>query len=203
MPTRGELIGEALDTFLQSCSDLEGTAVVSADGLPMASALPAHLEDDRIAAMSAALMSLGEKASEQLGRGRLSQVFIEGDNGFVYLMSAGPSAVLTAVSRVSAKIGLILYEMRGAAAAVAAALAQPAMAPRPVAPAPAPPAPPAAPPPPAPPAAGVAAPALVPPTPEAFMLGGPPAQVAPALEPVAPATELQGAPPLPPVGGGF
>lgn len=123
MQSRGELIAEALDTFLANCPDIEGAAVVSVDGLPMASALPMHLGEDRLAAMAAALLSLGEKAADHLGRGRLYQLFLEGESGFVYLMAAGPAAVLCAISRPSAKTGLILYEMKGTARAVAAALA--------------------------------------------------------------------------------
>lgn len=123
MKTRGEQIAEALDSFLQSCPDVEGAAVMSSDGLPMASALPDGFQEERIAAMSAAMLGLGEKASETLGRGSMRQLFVEGEHGFVYLMSAGPSAVLCAVSRPSGKTGLVLYEMKEAASRIARVLA--------------------------------------------------------------------------------
>lgn len=123
MKTRGEQIAEALDRFLQSCPDVEGAAVMSSDGLPMASALPDGFQEERIAAMSAAMLGLGEKASETLGRGSMRQLFVEGEHGFVYLMSAGPSAVLCAVSRPSGKTGLVLYEMKEAASRIARVLA--------------------------------------------------------------------------------
>jgi predicted regulator of Ras-like GTPase activity (Roadblock/LC7/MglB family) len=125
MATRGEMIAAALDTLLQSCADLEGAAVVSSDGLPMASALPVQFEEDRLAAMSAALLSLGERATELLGRGKLCQMFVEGEAGFVYLMEAGPAAVLCAVSRQASKSGLVIYEMRQTAQTIAGALATP------------------------------------------------------------------------------
>lgn len=125
MRTRGEQIAEALDSFLQSCPDVEGAAIMSADGLPMASALPEGFQEERIAAMSAAMLGLGEKAAETLGRGSMRQLFVEGDHGFVYLMSAGPSAVLCAVSRPSGKTGLVLYEMKEASGRIARALAPP------------------------------------------------------------------------------
>ena len=47
--------------------------------------------------MSAALLSLGERAAQGLGRGELSQVYIEGDAGTVFLISADDEAVLVAV----------------------------------------------------------------------------------------------------------
>ena len=88
----------------------------------MASALPAAMDEDRVAAMSAALLSLGERAAEGLGRGELSQVYIEGENGTVFLVSADDEAVLVAVAAKGAKVGLMLFEVRRAAAAVGAAL---------------------------------------------------------------------------------
>ena len=88
---------------------------MSFDGLPMASALPADMDEDRVGAMSAALLSLGEQAALGLGRGQLNQVFVEGEHGFVFLMSARDQAVLAAVASRTAKIGLMLFELRRAA----------------------------------------------------------------------------------------
>ena len=113
--TKADLLATALDDFLATSPEVEAAAVVSADGLPMASALPPHVEEDRLAAMSAALLTLGERAADNLGKGELAQVFVEGSNGHVILMSAGGNAVLVAVTAKGAKAGLILFEMRRAA----------------------------------------------------------------------------------------
>jgi len=95
--------------------EIEASAVVSVDGLIMASALPAEVEEDRVSAMSAAMLSLGERIASELGRGVLDQVFIHGNNGYVILTSIGEEAVLTALARESAKLGLVFLEMRRAA----------------------------------------------------------------------------------------
>jgi uncharacterized protein len=95
--------------------DIEASAVVSVDGLIMASALPAEVEEDRVSAMSAAMLSLGDRISGELGRGTLEQVYIRGSNGYVILTSVGEEAVLTALARQQAKLGLIFLEMRRAA----------------------------------------------------------------------------------------
>lgn len=116
--TKADLLAAALDDFLATSPEVEAAAVVSADGLPMASALPPHVEEDRLAAMSAALLTLGERAADNLGKGELAQVFVEGSNGHVILMSAGHNAVLVAVTSREAKAGLILFEMRKAATRV-------------------------------------------------------------------------------------
>jgi uncharacterized protein len=96
--------------------DIEGSAVVSVDGLIMASALPVGAEEDRVSAMSAAMLSLGERIANELGRGTLHQVYIRGAGGFVLLTAVGEEAVLTALAREDAKLGLIFLEMRRAAA---------------------------------------------------------------------------------------
>ncbi|OGO31994.1 MAG: hypothetical protein A2136_05770 [Chloroflexi bacterium RBG_16_54_11] len=95
--------------------DIEASAVVSVDGLIIASALPSEVEEDRVSAMSAAMLSLGERISAELGRGSLEQVFIKGGEGFVILTSIGADAVLTALARQNSKLGLIFLEMQRAA----------------------------------------------------------------------------------------
>jgi predicted regulator of Ras-like GTPase activity (Roadblock/LC7/MglB family) len=98
-----------------STPDIEASAVVSVDGLIMASSLPASVEEDRVSAMSAAMLSLGERISSELGRGMLEQVYIRGDDGYVILTSIGEEAVLTALARKEAKLGLVFLDMRRAA----------------------------------------------------------------------------------------
>lgn len=97
---------------LQSSSpDVEASAVISVDGLTMASALPADVEEDRVSAMSAAMLSLGERIASELGRGQLDQVYIRGENGYVILMSIRSEAVLTVLAREQAKLGLLFLDM--------------------------------------------------------------------------------------------
>jgi predicted regulator of Ras-like GTPase activity (Roadblock/LC7/MglB family) len=121
-PGRAARLDEVLAGLLRDTPHVEAAAIVSFDGLPMASALPAEMDQSRVAAMSAALLSLGERAAEGLGRGDLSQVYIEGAGGTVFLVSAEGEAVLVAVAGTEAKVGLVLYELRRAATSVGAAL---------------------------------------------------------------------------------
>lgn len=137
--SRAGRLDRVIADLVTHAPEIEAAAVVSFDGLPMVSALPPGMDEDRVAAMSAALLSLGERAAEGLGRGELSQVYIEGESGTVFLISCDNEAVLVAVAAAGAKAGLMLYEVRRAAAAVAAVLcedepvAPPAPAPAPVA----------------------------------------------------------------------
>jgi len=95
--------------------DVEASAVVSVDGLIIAAALPTSVEEDRVAAMSAAMLSLGERIAGELGRGSLDEVYTHGDEGYVLLTSVGSEAVLTVLARRQGKLGLIFLEMRRAA----------------------------------------------------------------------------------------
>jgi predicted regulator of Ras-like GTPase activity (Roadblock/LC7/MglB family) len=116
MRSRTEQMVARLRDLRVSTPDIEASAVVSVDGLIMASDLPADVEEDRVSAMSAAMLSLGERIAGELSRGMLDQVYIRGDNGYVILMSVGEEAVLTSLARQDAKLGLVFLDMRRAAA---------------------------------------------------------------------------------------
>ena len=113
--SRTERMVDRLREMQVSTPDIEASAVVSVDGLIMASSLPANVEEDRVSAMSAAMLSLGERIASELGRGTLDQVYIRGDNGYVILTEIGEEAVLTALARKEAKLGLVFLDMRRAA----------------------------------------------------------------------------------------
>ena len=112
--SRTQLMVERLREMQVSSPDIEASAIVSVDGLTIASALPQEVEEDRVSAMSAAMLSLGERIATELGRGSLDQVYIKGEKGYVVLMSVGEEAVLTALAREQAKLGLIFLDMRRA-----------------------------------------------------------------------------------------
>ena len=112
--SRTERMVDELRSLQINSQDIEASAVVSVDGLIMASALPAGMDEDRVSAMSAAMLSLGERIAGELGRGYLDQVYIKGENGFVILMSVGEEAVLTVLAHKDAKLGLIFLDMRRA-----------------------------------------------------------------------------------------
>jgi hypothetical protein len=120
--SRSARLDQVLRDLLGQAPELQAASVVSFDGLPMASALPSGMDEDRVAAMSAALLSLGERAAENFGRGSLNQVYVEGENGTVFLVSADDEAVLVAVGAKGAKVGLLMFEVRRSAASVADAL---------------------------------------------------------------------------------
>ncbi len=105
-------IVDCLRSLRASSPDIEASAVVSVDGLVVASDLPADVEEDRVSAMSAAMLSLGERIATELGRGELDQVDIRGADGYVMLSSASPDTVLTVLARREAKLGLVFLDVK-------------------------------------------------------------------------------------------
>jgi len=110
--SRTEQLVDLLRSLQMGTPEIEASALVSVDGLIIASALPPSVEEDRVSAMSAAMLSLGDRISTELGRGNLSQVYVKGGQGYVILMSVGEEAVLTVLAHQEAKLGLVFLDMR-------------------------------------------------------------------------------------------
>ena len=112
---REEMLKSTLSDLNGTSADIEASAVISTDGLVMASMLPSTMDEDRVGAMAAAMLSLGERTSAELGRGDLEQVLIKGKNGYVMMTHAGPDTVVSVVAKPSAKLGLIFLDIKRAA----------------------------------------------------------------------------------------
>ncbi|MBN9160402.1 MAG: hypothetical protein BGO98_12955 [Myxococcales bacterium 68-20] len=95
--------------------DVEASALISEDGLMIASALPQHVDDTRVAGMSATLSSLGARAASELERGTVQEVLVRGENGYAVMLSSGSGTLLLALASKQAKLGLLFLDMRRAA----------------------------------------------------------------------------------------
>ncbi len=120
--SRTDRLVRRLQELQMNTPDVEATILVSVDGLTMASSLPGGTEEDRIAAMSAAMLSLGERIASELGRGMLDEVYVKGEQGYVVLRAVGEEAVLTVLARQKTKLGLLFLDMRRASADLATIL---------------------------------------------------------------------------------
>lgn len=106
-------IGSLLQNFVSSTTDIQGAALVSPDGLPLAAAsLPGSMDEERVSAMSAAMVSLGERIGSELTRGIVDRIYVEGDKGFGILTSCGEDAVLLVLASESAKQGMLILEIK-------------------------------------------------------------------------------------------
>ena len=81
----------------------------------MAALLPTDVDEDRVGAMAAAMLALGERTARELNRGELEQVMVKGSSGYILMTHAGADAVLTVIAREGAKLGLIFLDAKRAA----------------------------------------------------------------------------------------
>lgn len=115
---RADMLTSVLTELNGTSADIEASGVISTDGLMMAAVLPTGLDEDRVGAMSAAMLSLGDRTAQELNRGSLEQVLIKGDNGYVLMTYAGDEAVLTVMAKPNAKLGLIFLDVKRAAESI-------------------------------------------------------------------------------------
>lgn len=119
---RSDQLMAILNELDASSADIQASAVISADGLMMASHLPQGLDQDRVGAMGAALLSLGTRVAKELERGTPEQVLVKGELGYVLMVQAGPDAALTVLASSAAKLGLVFLDAKRASAALAQVL---------------------------------------------------------------------------------
>ncbi len=112
VPGKPEQILNALRQMKQENPDLEALAVVSLDGLPISSLLPEGAEEDRIAALSATILALGERASEELKKGKLEQAYVKGSEGYAIVTGIKNLAALLVVTDKNAKLGMVMLSIR-------------------------------------------------------------------------------------------
>lgn len=109
--SRTEDLNRILRALQSGTPEIEASALISEDGLMIASALPAHVDEMRVAGMSSTLLSLGQRASMELQRGSLEQVLIRGKDGYVVMVGAASGTMLLVLATHDAKLGLIFLDM--------------------------------------------------------------------------------------------
>lgn len=104
-----------LNTF---SADIEASATISTDGIMLASVLNENTDQDRFGAMCASLLALADRAAQEIARGTLKQVLVEGDKGVMLLVYAGRDAVLAVAARPTVNLGMVFIEARKTAAKI-------------------------------------------------------------------------------------
>lgn len=118
MAINSEKLGHILQNFVTTTADVEGAAMVTPDGLPLASSLPGGMDDERVSAMSAAMLSLGDRIGKELVRGEIDRIYVEGEKGFSILTSCGQDAVFLVLASKAAKQGVLMLEIKRTLAAL-------------------------------------------------------------------------------------
>lgn len=92
-------------------SEIQGSAIVSVQGLPICSVLARDVNDGIVSAMSAAILSVSERAVDELARGDLKRILIEGKEGIIILSKAGANAILATLTRANPSLGMVFLNI--------------------------------------------------------------------------------------------
>ncbi len=100
-------------------SDIQGSSIVSVQGLPICSVLARGVNDGIVSAMSAAILSVSERAVQELSRGNLKRILIEGEEGIIILSKAGENAILCVLAKDQASLGMVFLNIQSVSKRVA------------------------------------------------------------------------------------
>ena len=112
MPINSAKLENILQNFVSGTNDIQGATLVTPDGLSLAAALPPGMDDERVSAMSAAMLSLGERIGSELDRGITERIYVEWDRGIGVLTNCGEEALLLVLASHSVKQGLLMLEIK-------------------------------------------------------------------------------------------
>ena len=99
---------------LRKVGDIDGSSIVSRDGLIIASDLLADIDSKTFAAMSAAMTGAAETATSELKKGNPDQIIVDSKLGSIIATGAGAKAILVCLIKPKANLGLVLINMKSA-----------------------------------------------------------------------------------------
>ncbi|MHA1792486.1 MAG: roadblock/LC7 domain-containing protein [Promethearchaeota archaeon] len=105
---------EILREMQANNGEITAGAIVSVQGLPIASQLPRNANEGIVSAMAAALLSVSIRACEELERGNINRLIVEGNDGFFICQGAGQNSILTILATANAKLGMLYLDMEKA-----------------------------------------------------------------------------------------
>ena len=112
MSTRNELLLNILKELEKSSrGQVEASAIISTQGLPISSLNLGNVDEGVVAAMAAAILAVSERATAELDRGQFNRVLVEGENGYIIIAGAGSEAILVVLANKKANLGYIFLIM--------------------------------------------------------------------------------------------
>lgn len=106
---------------LQATSDsVRSCALVTYDGITVASVLSPGVDADRFGAMCASLLALSSRAAKEVERGVLRQIILDGEQGPMLLTLAGSVGVLAVAADPINNLGKLILDTRATAQSLAA-----------------------------------------------------------------------------------
>jgi predicted regulator of Ras-like GTPase activity (Roadblock/LC7/MglB family) len=109
---RIEKMNSVLRQLRSSLQEIEAAVLISSDAMALASDISDESDEEMISALSASVLSMGERAANDLKRGILDQVYIKGDQGYLLIVHCGHDALLSLLVKPEAKLGVVFMEAK-------------------------------------------------------------------------------------------
>ena len=119
---QGKLVRPILRALNATSTEIEASAAISTDGFIIGAVLDAGIGEERFGAMCASLLALADRAAQEIDRGALRQVLVDGEKGTMLLVRCGKDAVLAVAAKPTANLGMVFIEARKTAARIDSAL---------------------------------------------------------------------------------
>ncbi len=114
MATRSEKINDILKSIRTSTPEVIGASVVNSEGFTIASLLPAEVDEELVAGMSAALLGVGEKISSDLTHAEMEQTYVRSSKGYIIINSISDESALVLLVTREARPELFLLGLKRA-----------------------------------------------------------------------------------------
>lgn len=101
-----------LDELHQESGEIIASALLSNDGIMLASQLPVRVSENKMAAMSAAMLSLGERMVSDLLNGITDRVMAHSNVGYVIVTAVSSEILLALIAQPDVRLGMMLHDIK-------------------------------------------------------------------------------------------
>ena len=100
-------------------ADISAATLVTMDGFPVAADVAPEIDEESLAALAADLIARASRSSQEFNHGALEELYARGPQGYLIVVKAGAEQALACLAKSSATVGLLLRDVRKAAAELA------------------------------------------------------------------------------------
>jgi uncharacterized protein len=117
--TKTDILNDILDNLATSLSgDVNGSAVVSADGIVFAARFSSGINVDRVGAIAATTLGVSRRVAKDLALGNASETIIQCDGGFFLIIPVNDRCLLAVNLRKGGNLGMTRLEASDAGAKI-------------------------------------------------------------------------------------
>ena len=106
-----EKVNNFLEKAISESSSFDGIAIINYEGIILASHLPEDIPEDRMVSMALSVCRISQTTVEELNRGKFDQIFIKGDQGYIFVHELDENLILVVLIEQGALLGTMFSEL--------------------------------------------------------------------------------------------